>query len=142
MKTQTIRVLFLCTGNSCRSQMAEGWTRELGRGRVEAFSAGTLPKPVHPLAVATMAENGVDISAQQSKSLETYRGQQFDYVITVCDRARVACPTWPGPHERIDWSFDDPAEATGPDEKRMVVFRRVALEIRRRVDLFLLTSLS
>jgi len=89
-----------------------------------------------------MADNNVDIGGQQSKSLEAYLGQPFDYVITVCDRARQACPTWPVPHERIDWSFDDPAEATGTEEERLLVFRRVALEIKRRIDLFLLSSLK
>ena len=142
MKRDNIRVLFVCTGYSCRSQMAEGWARYLGRGRVEAFSAGTEARPVHPLAIRVMADNKVDIGGQRSKSLDVYLGQPFDYVITVCDRARRACPTWPGPHERIDWSFDDPAEATGTEEARLVVFRRVALEIKRRIDLFLLSSLK
>ena len=142
MKRESIRVLFICTGNSCRSQMAEAWARYLGRGQVQAFSAGTTPRPIHPLAIRVMANNNVDIGGQQSKSLDVYLGQPFDYVITVCDRARQACPSWPGPHERIDWSFDDPAEATGTEEERLLVFRRVALEIKRRIDLFLLASLK
>jgi len=134
---ETIRVLFLCTGNSCRSQMAEGWARTLGLGRVEAFSAGTEPKGLHPLAVRVMAEAGVDISHQKSKHLDTLMGQPFDYVITVCDRARDACPVWPGARENIHWSFDDPALATGSDEEKMQVFRRVAVEIKLRITLFL-----
>jgi len=134
---ETIRVLFLCTGNSCRSQMAEGWARTLGLGRVEAFSAGTEPKGLHPLAVRVMAEAGVDISHQKSKHLDTLMGQPFDYVITVCDRARDACPVWPGARENIHWSFDDPALATASDEEKMQVFRRVAVEIKLRITLFL-----
>jgi arsenate reductase len=121
--------------------MAEGLARNLGRGRVEAFSAGTVPKPIHPLAIRVMADSGIDISEQESKSLDVYRDQQFDYIITVCDRARRSCPVWPGPHERIDWSFDDPAEATGTESEKAEVFRHVMLEIKKRIDLFLLATL-
>jgi arsenate reductase (thioredoxin) len=131
------RVLFLCAGNSCRSQMAEGWARFLSKGRVDAFSAGTEPKPVHPLAVRVLHEVGIDISGQQSKAMEIYLGQPFDFIITVCDRAKERCPVWPGIKERIHWSFDDPAEATGTEEERLRVFARVRDEIRTRVRLFL-----
>jgi len=134
------RVLFLCTGNSARSQMAEGWARFLSKGEVEAFSAGTEPRPLNPLAVRAMAEVGIDISAQQSKALEVYLGQPFDFVITVCDRAKEHCPVWPSIKERIHWSFDDPAEATGTEEQRLAVFRRVRDEIRNRMRLFLTAS--
>jgi arsenate reductase len=131
------RVLFLCTGNSARSQMAEGWARFLSKGKAEAFSAGTEPKPLSPLAVQAMADVGIDISGQQSKSLEVYSGQPFDFVITVCDRAKESCPVWPGAKQRIHWSFDDPADATGTVAQRLEVFRRVRDEIRNRVRLFL-----
>ena len=130
------RVLFLCTGNSCRSQMAEGWTRFLSKGKVDAFSAGTEPKDIHPMAVAVMVEVGVDISAQQSKPMEQFTGEAFDFVITVCDRAKAQCPVWPNVRERIHWSFDDPAEATGTEEQRLAVFRRVRNEIHHRLKLF------
>jgi arsenate reductase len=132
------RILFLCTGNSCRSQMAEGMARALSDGKVDAFSAGTHPKPVHPSAVAVMAEAGIDISRQQSKGVEEFRGQAFDFVITVCDQANEMCPVWPGGGERIHWSFDDPAAAVGSEAERLEVFRRVRNEIRQRVQLFLI----
>jgi len=138
MAEKTIRVLFLCTGNSCRSQMAEGWARKLGGGAVEAFSAGTEPKGLHPLAVKVMAELGVDISHQASKHLDSFVSQRFDYVITVCDKAKESCPVWPHAKEHIHWSFDDPAAAMGSEAERLKVFKRVQAEIKRRVDLFLL----
>ncbi len=131
------RVLFLCTGNSARSQMAEGWARFLSKGKAEAFSAGTEPKPLNPFAVRVMADVGIDIAKQQSKPMEVYQGQPFDFIITVCDRAKEHCPVWPGIKNRIHWSFDDPADATGTEEQRLAVFRRVRDEIRNRVRLFL-----
>lgn len=137
MTSGRLRVLFLCTGNSCRSQMAEGWARALGGSRVEAFSAGTEPMGLNSLAVRVMGEAGVDISSQQSKHLDTLLDQRFDYVITVCDRAKERCPVWPGAREHIHWSFDDPAEAQGSEAERLRVFRRVQMEIKRRVELFL-----
>ena len=136
-----LRVIFLCTGNSCRSQIAEGLARELGGGVVDSHSAGTHPKGLHPLAVRVMREVGIDISSQRSKSVDEYRGQAFDYVITVCDRAKESCPTWPGAREQIHWSFDDPAEAAGSEAAQLVVFRRVLGEIKQRVDRFLLSNL-
>jgi arsenate reductase len=117
--------------------MAEGWARALGGDQVEARSAGTQPKELHSLAVQVMAEAGVDISRQKSKALEGMLGQCFDYVITVCDRAKETCPVWPGAKEQIHWSFDDPAEATGTEAEKLVVFHRVQREIKRRVELFL-----
>jgi len=132
------RILFLCTGNSARSQMAEGLTRTLSQGKAEIFSAGTHPKGLHPMAVQVMGEAGVDISGQRSKGLAEFEGQPFDYVITVCDQANEACPVWPGAAERLHWSFDDPAAAQGSDAERLEVFRRVRDEIRQRVQLFLI----
>jgi arsenate reductase len=134
------RILFLCTGNSCRSQMAEGLLRYLGGGQVDAFSAGTDPKGVHPLAVKVMAEVQIDISEQSSKHVDAFAGQSFDFVITVCDRAKEQCPVWPGAPQRVHWSLDDPAEASGSEEQRLAVFRRVRDEIRQRIRLFLISN--
>jgi arsenate reductase len=131
------RVLFLHTGNSARSQMAEGFLRAQAGEHFEVFSAGTAPRSeVHPLAVRVMAEAGVDIAAQAPKHLSQYVGQDFAFVITVCDRAREACPTFPGDPIQIHWSFDDPAAAVGTEEERHRVFRRVRDEIHNRIRLF------
>ncbi len=124
------RVLILCTGNSARSQMAEALLRRDAGGRCEVFSAGTRPSAVRPEAIAVMAELGVDISAQRSKSVEEFRGQDFDYVLTVCDAARESCPVFPGAGPRLHHSFDDPAGATGSAAERLAVFRRVRDELR------------
>src|SRR5688500_15575218 len=107
------RVLILCTGNSARSQMAEGLLRHDGGGRFEVASAGTHPASVRPEAVEAMREVGVDISAHRSKSVDEFAGQEFDYVITVCDNAKESCPVFPSQTERVHWSFDDPAAAGG-----------------------------
>lgn len=132
------RVLFLCTGNSCRSHMAEGLLRALSRGKFEAFSAGAKPAGyIHPLAIEAMRELSIDISRHTSKSLAAFDGQKFDYLITVCDNAREACPTYAGATEQLHWSFDDPAQASGTDEQKMAAFRRVRDEIRQRIQLFL-----
>jgi arsenate reductase (thioredoxin) len=128
-----IRVLFLCTGNSARSQMAEALLRSYGGADFEVFSAGTDPRGLNPLAVEAMREAEIDIAHQQSKSLEIFLGRSFDYIITVCDRARDNCPTFPGDHQRIHWSFDDPAAAGGSDVERRAVFRRVRNEIGDRL---------
>jgi arsenate reductase (thioredoxin) len=127
------RVLILCTGNSARSQMAEGLLRQVGGDRFEVFSAGTEPSRVNPLAIEAMNELGIDISNQRSKSVDEFYGQEFDYVITVCDRANRNCPVFPGRTERIHWSFDDPAEAVGERNERLTVFRRVRDEIEGRL---------
>lgn len=119
------RVLILCTGNSARSQMAEGWLRVLGGPRYAVWSAGTHPSTVNPLAIAVMAERDVDISAHRSKSVTEFLGQPFDTVITVCDNASENCPIFPGPAQRIHWSFPDPAAATGTDAERREAFRQV-----------------
>jgi len=128
------RVLFLCTHNSARSQMAEGLLRHLAGGRFEVYSAGTEATFVKPEAVAAMAELGVDISGQESESLELYLGEPFDFVVTVCDDASEACPVFPGAKSRLHWSFIDPSRATGSDEERLEVFRRVRDEIRERIE--------
>src|SRR5438094_588353 len=107
---QKKRVLILCTGNSARSQMAEGVLRAMAGDHFEVFSAGTHPSRVNPLAIAAMRERGIEISHHRSKSLEEFAGERFDYLITVCDRARESCPVWPGA-QAIHWSFDDPAAA-------------------------------
>jgi len=131
------RVLFLCTGNSCRSQMAEGWLRELGGDEFDAESAGTNPTRLNPTAIRVMAEAGIDITGQFSKSADEMNGRQFDFVVTVCDRAREACPVFPHDATKLHWSFEDPAEATGTEEERLDVFRRVRDEIAQRIREFL-----
>ncbi len=131
----TWRILVLCTGNSARSQMAEGFLRVLGGGRVEAHSAGSeAADRVNPLAVRAMAEAGIDISAQQPKDLGVYDDQEFDLVITVCDNARQSCPMFLGARENVHWSLEDPAAAEGSDDERLAVFRAIRDEIRRRVE--------
>lgn len=131
------RVLFLCTGNSARSQIAEGWLRHRAGDQFEVFSAGTEPKgSIHPLAVKVMAEIGVDLAGQYPKSLQPFVDEPWDFVITVCDRARESCPIFPRREEQIHWSFSDPAAATGDDEQRLQIFRQVRNEITRRIDLF------
>jgi len=117
------RVLILCTGNSARSQMAEGWLRRLAGDRFEVFSAGTHPSQVNPLAIQVMAERGVDLSGHRSKHMNEFLKQPFDYVITVCDDAAEACPIFPGRAERLHWSFSDPAAAQGSEAERLKVFR-------------------
>ncbi|HEX9373451.1 MAG TPA: arsenate reductase ArsC [Roseiflexaceae bacterium] len=128
------RALILCTGNSARSQMAEGLLRALAGERFDVFSAGTKPSTVNPLAIAAMDERGVDIRAQRSKHLNEYVEQPFDYVITVCDNAAENCPVFPGPAWRIHWSFPDPAAAQGSDAERLAAFQQVrdAIEARLR----------
>jgi len=123
------KVLFLCTGNSCRSQMAEGLLRSLAGDRFEVHSAGTAPQGVNPGAIAAMREVGIDISRHQSDHVDSYLGTGVDTVITVCDRAASNCPTFPEQTAKVHWSFDDPAEAVGSDTERRAVFRRVRDEI-------------
>lgn len=123
------RVLFLCTGNSCRSQMAEGLLRSLAGDLYEVHSAGTAPHGVNPGAIAAMREIGVDISGHRSDHVDAYLGTGIDTVITVCDRAASNCPTFPERTDKVHWSFDDPAEATGSEEERRAEFRRVRDEI-------------
>ncbi len=131
-----IRVLFVCTGNSARSQMAEALLRQIGRGAFETSSAGTDPRGVNPLTVRALANVGIDASAARSKSVTEFLGQSFDYVVTVCDRARESCPVFPGGAESLHWGFDDPAEATGTEAERLAVFERVLGEISARLRTF------
>src|SRR5206468_11270643 len=114
-------VLFLCTGNSCRSQMAEGLLRHLAGDRFEAASAGTHPAGLNPGAVAVMQEIGIDISSHRSKRVDEYMDSRFDYVITVCDRAKETCPLFPADASQLHWSFEDPAAAQGSAEERRAV---------------------
>lgn len=127
------RVLILCTGNSARSQMAEGLLKHDGGDSFEVFSAGTKPTHVRPEAITVMRELGIDISGQRSKSVDEFAGQQFDYVMTVCDSAKESCPIFPGSTERIHWSIEDPASIQGSDEQRLTAFRRIRDELRERL---------
>ena len=127
-------VLFLCTHNPARSQMAEGLLRHLAGDRFESYSAGTEATHVRPLAIRAMDEIGIDISGQESKTLNRYLGVPFDYVVTVCDEANEACPFFPGAKNRLHWSFEDPAQATGSEEERLGVFRRARDKIRERIE--------
>ena len=129
-------VLILCTGNSARSQMAEGLLRHDNGNRFEVASAGVEPTHVRPEAVEVMSEIGIDISAHRSKSVDEFAGKEFDYVITVCDNANEHCPIFPGNTKRIHWSFDDPAAAEGDEKTKRAIFRRVRDEIRSRLRLF------
>ena len=130
------RVLILCTGNSARSQMAEGLLRHIAGDKFEVESAGTIASFVRPQAIAAMAEIGIDISGHRSKCLDEFLDTEFDYVITVCDNAKQTCPMFPGNAKRIHWSFDDPAEAVGDDEEQIVLFRRVRDQIKVALDEF------
>ena len=136
-RSQPIRVLFVCTGNSARSLMAEALLRQHGGSAFEVHSAGTKPKGVNPLTLRVLAAVGIDASWARSKSVDEFVGQSFDYVITVCDQARQSCPVFPGAHESLHWGYEDPAEAEGTDEERMVVFRRVLTQIGERIGLFI-----
>jgi arsenate reductase len=138
--TDKKRVLILCTGNSARSQMAEGLLRHDGGDKFEVMSAGVISSFVRPQAIEAMREIGIDISNHRSKSFDEFLEQTFDYVITVCDNAKESCPVFPGKAERIHWSFDDPAEATGSEKEKLAVFRRVRDEIREKLREFSRTS--
>jgi arsenate reductase (thioredoxin) len=131
------RVLFICTRNSARSQMAEALVNHDLAGRVEAFSAGTEPAPVHPLAVAAMKEMGIDISRQRSKPIDEFADEKFDFVITLCDHAAESCPIFFGGVQRIHMGFPDPAGVSGNPEEKMAAFRKVRDQIRDRVEEFL-----
>jgi arsenate reductase len=135
------RVLFLCTHNSARSQMAEGLLRSLGDPGVEVASAGTEATSVRPEAIAAMRELGIDISRQESKTLERFLNEPFDEVITVCDDANEACPFFPGARHRRHWSVDDPSQVKGSDDERLAAFREARAELRRRIEDELLPEL-
>ncbi len=128
------RILFICTHNSARSQIAEGLLRHLGGDSFEVFSAGTEATAVRPLAIKAMADLGIDISQQQSKTLDRYIREPFDMVITVCDTAAEACPIFPGAVQRRHWSFEDPSKATGSEAEQLAVYRRVRDQIRSRIE--------
>lgn len=134
---ERLKLLFLCTGNSCRSQMAEGWTRHLRGDQIEAWSAGVEMNGLDPLAVKVMAEAGVDISSQRSRHVKEVLDIPFDCVITVCDRARETCPLFPRPVKKIHKSFDDPpflAESAESEEEALNIYRRVRDEIKAFVE--------
>lgn len=138
--TAALRVLFLCTHNSSRSQMAEGFLQAHGGARFAAFSAGTQPRAVHPLAIRAMSEVGIDISeaaGHSAKGIDAFAGQTFDLVVTVCDDAAEECPFFPGARRQEHWGFPDPSAATGTDEERLEVFRKVRDAIGARVDTFI-----
>lgn len=128
------KVLFLCTGNSARSQMAEGLMRSLGLGLWEVKSGGLLPSYVHPLAIRVMEEIGIDISHQTSKSMEQFLNEDFDYIVTLCDHAAMSCPTFPGQAKRLHWSLEDPTAAVGTIEQRLIVFRKIRDEIKTKIE--------
>ena len=128
------KVLFLCTGNSARSQMAEGYLRHAAADRFDPLSAGLEPKGLNPFAIEVMREIGIDISGQRSKDVVTLLGQFVPYVVTVCDNAQERCPIFPGTWKFLHWSFEDPAAATGSREERLTIFRRVRDEIIAHID--------
>jgi len=136
MAADQIRVLFVCTGNSARSQIAEALLRDFGGADFEVFSAGTDPKGVNPYAVRVLSEIGLDWSDARSKSVTEFIGQPFDYVITVCDRARQTCPVFPGDHNSLHWGLDDPAEVEGTDAEKLEAFRRTRTEVSIRLRPF------
>lgn len=127
-------VLFLCTGNSARSQMAEGYLRHVAGERFEALSAGIAPKGLHPLAIEAMQELGIDISGQQSKDVSALLGQRIPYVVTVCDHAKERCPIFPGSYKQLHWSLEDPAAARGTQDEQLAVFRRVRDQIIAHIE--------
>ena len=135
-----IRVIFVCTGNSARSQMAEALLRRDGGTRFEVVSAGVDPRGVHPMTVESLAKIGIDISGARSKSVGEFLGQRFDYVITVCDRARASCPVFPGGGETLHWGIDDPVEAAGSDAERAAAFDTALREVASRIRAFLPTA--
>ncbi len=134
-----LKVLFLCTGNSARSQMAEGFLREIGDDAFEAFSAGLDPRGIHPLTIKVMGEEGIDLKSHRSKHLNEYMGKMhFSYVITVCGKADRNCPAvFPGSGKRIHWDFDDPSAFAGSDEEKIARFREVRDKIKERIILWL-----
>jgi ArsR family transcriptional regulator, arsenate/arsenite/antimonite-responsive transcriptional repressor / arsenate reductase (thioredoxin) len=135
------RILFLCTGNSARSQIAEALAEQLSGGAVSAASAGSHPKPLHPNAVRVMRTRGIDLSGRRSKHLSEFAGQRFDYVITLCDRVREVCPELPGAPELIHWSIADPARAPGGEDESLPAFERTAADLCTRIG-FLIDAIE
>ena len=139
---QKKRVLVLCTGNSCRSQMAEGFLRYMAGDKFEVFSAGVKHTQVNSLAINVMAEVGIDISKHRSKSAMEFIGQKFDYVITVCGNAKQTCPVFPGKYEKVHWDLEDPAVVQGTEEEKLNVFRKTRDKIKECVLGFLKTTVE
>lgn len=137
MSDAPIRVLFVCTGNSARSQLAEALLARFGGSDFEVQSAGTEPNGVNPFAVEVLATRGIDWSAATSKSVGAFIDQPFDYVITVCDRARQSCPVFPGQHNSLHWGLEDPAEVEGTDDEKRAAFERTAMELTQRLRPFI-----
>jgi protein-tyrosine-phosphatase len=135
-----IRVLFVCTGNSARSILAEALLRRAAGAEFEAFSAGTHPTAVHPLTERILDEAGIDRVALRSKSIDEFRGVSFDYVITLCDDARIVCPVFPGADQSFHWGYPDPAAREGSDDERIAAFRRVFVQLSERVRQFVLIA--
>jgi arsenate reductase len=141
MPDAPIRVLFVCTGNSARSQIAEAVLGRLGGSDFEVYSAGTEPKGVNPYSIRVLADAGIDWSQPRSKSVEEFLGQSFDYVITVCDRARQSCPVFPGGGNSLHWGLEDPAEVEGTDAERLAAFQQTFLELNQRIRPFVEVAL-
>ena len=137
---QRRRILFVCTHNSARSQMAEGMLRSWNGDDFDVLSAGTEVSTVRPEAIAVMAEIGIDISGHRSKSVDEFLGDKFDWVITVCDQARQNCPVFPGVEQTGHWSLEDPTETTGDEERRLEAFRRARDDLRNRIHIFALAA--
>ena len=139
MSSDKLRVLFICTGNSARSQMAEAMLRDLTKGRADVFSAGSEPRPeIHPLAVRVMRERfGMDLTGQYPKPIRLFLGQHFDYIIAVCNKAAEACPYFPGDPERINWFYDDPAAVQGTPEQQYQAFETVGRQMMMRMRTWL-----
>ena len=131
-----IRVLFVCTGNSARSVLAEALLRQHGGDAFEVHSAGTEPKGINPLTLRVLADAGIDASWARSKSVDEFLDQSFDYVVTVCDQARQVCPVFPGVHESLHWGYDDPVAAEGTEEERLAAFRKVFIQLGERIRQF------
>ena len=142
MPSSKPKVLFLCTGNSARSQMAEGYLRHVAGDLFEPLSAGIDPQDVNPLAVEAMQEIGIDISSQRSTDVSSFLGHAIPYVITVCDRAKEHCPVFPRTYKVLHWSLEDPAAADGSHDEKLMFFRHVRDELRRRIDDELVASFA
>jgi protein-tyrosine-phosphatase len=138
--TDRIRVLFLCTGNSARSILAEALLRQVGGGSFEARSAGTHPSVVQPLALRVLEESGIDVAGLRSKSVDEFRDVLFDYVITLCDDARVVCPVFPGADQSLHWGYEDPAGVEGDEDIRLEAYRRVFVQLAERIRQFVLIA--
>lgn len=141
MTEQPIRVLFVCTGNSARSQIAEALLKRFGGPDFEVYSAGTQPKGVNPYTLRVLGEIGIDWSKAESKPMDDFIGRQFDYVITVCDRARATCPVFPGSYNSMHWGLEDPAEVVGSDDEKLKAFRNTQLQLTQRLRPFVEVAL-